>query len=106
MLLQLKPSDIRRQLNSIIYVGSSYIAKAENNLNNLIDHDFIDKLKIKLFKNQFWLWGLNNYVRKKINFDFPGDSITESIANPFENMMGNDIPFSCDPKSETYEVKI
>ena len=79
------PSNIRRQLDSIIYAanrleieelivlknffarqfGSSYIAKAENNSNNLVDYDLIDKLKNKIISESFLIMRLKQLCKKK-----------------------------------------
>ena len=79
------PSNIRRQLDSIIYsanrleieelivlknffarqFGSSYIAKAENNSNNLVVYDLINKLKNKTISESVLIMRLKQLCKKK-----------------------------------------
>ena len=101
------PPDLRAQLDSVIYAstrlefeelyklrdlimrkyGSAYIQKAENNVDQLVNVNLVEKLKIKPASDAFLIIRLKQLCKeKKIQFEFPTEIISDipgDIGNPF-----------------------
>ena len=99
------PPDLRAQLDSVIYAstridleelyklrdlilrkyGTAYIQKAENNVDKLVNVNLVEKLNIKPVADPFLLIRLKQLCKeKKINYEFPGDMISDIPGdNPF-----------------------
>ena len=101
------PPDLRAQLDSVIYAstrlefeelyklrdlimrkyGSAYVQKAENNVDQLVNVNLVEKLKIKPASDAFLIIRLKQLCKeKKIQFEFPSEIISDipgDIGNPF-----------------------
>ena len=101
------PPDLRAQLDSVIYAstrlefeelyklrdlimrkyGSAYVQKAENNVDQLVNVNLVEKLKIKPASDAFLIIRLKQLCKdKKIQFEFPTEIISDipgDIGNPF-----------------------
>ena len=107
------PSDLRAQLDSVIFAstrleveelyklrdlimrkyGSAYIQKAENNVDKLVNINLVEKLKIKPPSDAFLIIRLKQLCKeKKIPFEFPSEITTDipggDIGNPFSANQG------------------
>lgn len=102
------PTDIREQLDTIIYASSRieiedflalkdlirrkygivFINKAENNEDKLVNQNLIEKLQIKVYSEEFLMFRLRQLAKeKKENFDFLEDS--SQIPGNYIEPIGN-----------------
>ena len=114
------PPDLRAQLDSVIYAstrlefeelyklrdlimrkyGSAYIQKAENNVDQLVNVNLVEKLKIKPASDAFLIIRLKQLCKeKKIQFEFPTEIISDipgDIGNPFGDPGNGNNPYGGD----------
>ena len=114
------PPDLRAQLDSVIYAstrlefeelyklrdlimrkyGSAYIQKAENNVDQLVNVNLVEKLKIKPASDAFLIIRLKQLCKeKKIQFEFPTEIISDipgDIGNPFGASGNGNNPYGGD----------
>ena len=105
------PAELRAPLDSIIYAankleipelmlfkekilqkyGSSYISKAENNMDKLVNENLVAKLRVTVFNEQIIKIRLKQLcLKKKIVFNFPEDLIVNvDEVPPDMNQMRN-----------------
>ena len=76
--------------------GSSYVEKADNNVDKLVNINLIEKLKIKHSSDAFLLIRLKQLCKeKKILYEFPSEINTDigDIGNPFNKGNPNFNPY-------------